>query len=119
MQFKKLFNIFDVDYELSEVLDRIADSKNESRKLLNNHIRGLGKNGLKVEEKINELLIDHASVSFVAGFVMGQQFNITDPEALKEMKFLEKKMADVLGCWPRKKAPEEPDKEATGASKQE
>lgn len=123
MKFKKLFNIFDEDYELTDVLAGIADSKNESRKFLNDHIRSVKDSGevqksLEVEERINQLTIDHSNVYFVAGFAIGQAFNVTDQGALEEIKFLEKKLANVLGCWPRKKTPDQAAKQDSGASEQ-
>ena len=123
MKFKKLFNIFDEDYELTDVLAGIADQGSESRKFLNDHIRSLKDSGevqksLEVEEKINELTVDHSEVNFIAGYCIGQVFDATDPEAVKEIKLVQKKLADVLGCWPRKKTPDQAAKQDSGASRQ-
>ena len=111
MEFKTLFNIFDEDYELNDVLARIADEGSKARKFLNAHITSLEKSdgfqkANKVGENINELNADHSNVYFLAGFVIGQEFDVTNPEAQKEIKLIQKKVANVLGCWPRKKAPD-------------
>lgn len=127
MKFEKLFDTFnDEDHCIRDVLSKIANSvdQGKSQKLLDDHIERLQKNDsklmLRVDEALATLLVAHMDVSFVAGFVLGQAFDVVDTKALKEIHSMKAKLEakGVIRYWPRdKKAPDHPRKEDTGASK--
>jgi hypothetical protein len=125
MQFDKLFYIFyDDENCLGDILSEIAESQDEHefQKILDDHIDTLQNNDKelmhRIDGAIGTLRSTHLEVGFVAGFLYGQAFDITDPGALKELHFLKAKLEaeGVIRYWPRdKKAPELPGKEDPGA----
>ena len=127
MKFEKLFDTFnDEDHCIRDVLSKIAQSGDhgKSQKILNDHIEELQKNDNKLMQRVDEalttLLIAHMDVSFVAGFLFGQAFDVRDPKVLEEVHSLKAilEAKGIIRYWPRdKKAPDHPGKEDTGASR--
>ena len=122
MKFGKLFDIFNKENKpFIDVLSyAFSEEKLKSRKFLESHIETLRGSdiplSLRVEEEINELVVKWADVALAAGYIIGQNFDITDPEALKEIEFLKKKLMDggIIRYLARKKAPEQPGKDESG-----
>jgi len=119
MKFEKLFDTFnDEDHCIRDVLSKIAQSGDhgKSQKILDDHIEELQKNDNKLMQRVDEalttLLIAHMDVSFVAGFLFGQAFDVVDAEALKDIHSMKEKLKakGVIRYWPKGKAPEKPAK---------
>ena len=114
MRFGKLFDIFNKeDINFGDVLsDALGEEKLQSRRFLNSHTENLRESdiplSLRVEEEINDLVTKWADVSLVAGYIIGQEFDIVDLEVLMEIKFLKKKLIDggIIHYLARKKAPD-------------
>lgn len=127
MKFERLYQIFNEDSQMTHALSMLLEGKDErkleSRKFLNSHISNLHKSNvdlsLKVEEEINNLNDAYCSIYLVAGYILGQAFNVSDPQAKKEIEFLKKELGkwDVIRYWPKdKKAASAPTKEEKAAS---
>ena len=127
MKFEKLFEIFyDENDRLGDILSEMAEGQDqdESRKILDDHIEGLRNNDsglmLRLDEALATLRSAYMDVGFVAGFLFGQAFDMTDPEGLKEIHSLKARLEaeGVIRYWPRdKKTPDQPGKESAGASR--
>ena len=119
MRFGKLFDIFNKeDINFGDVLsESLGEEKLQSRKFLESHIENLRESdiplALRVEEEINNLMVKWTDIALVAGYIIGQEFDIVDLEVLMEIKFLKKKLIDggIIHYLARKKAPAQPSKE--------
>ncbi|MGD0915704.1 MAG: hypothetical protein ABSB22_04510 [Thermodesulfobacteriota bacterium] len=124
MEFGKLSLIFDRDCELTDFLSMLLegddDDRLECRRVLDSCIDRLKELNpelmLETDENIGALINEYSGIFFTAGYIVGQAFDVTDPEAQKEIEFLRKKLESIIQIWPRKKAPDHPTKEDSEAS---
>jgi hypothetical protein len=127
MKFGRLNYLFDGDSDiLTDSICEILEGKEgdkeakECREFIDQYIDKIGPSNFKGEDSlegyVNALINSYSAIYFTAGYIVGQNFDVTDPEAVKEIEFLKKKLRTVIPIWPReKKAPERPCREESGA----
>lgn len=129
MEFVKLFQMFnDEEDRLSDILSEVADGRDEDnpKKIFDDHTEWLRNidldKMLEVDEALGALMSAYMDVGFVAGFIFGQAFDVTDPEVLEEIHSLKARLEaeGAIRYWPRdKKAPKRSGDEDSGASSEQ
>ena len=124
MKFGRLARAIEWENGLTDqIADMIEDKKHpfECRKILDSCFekikeRNLGL-ALEIDGAIGKLMSHYIDIPITVGFILGSEFKVTDPEALKEIAFIRKRLGGIIPMWPKdKKAPAEPGGGA-GASK--
>ncbi len=104
---------------LAQLLEGDDDNRLECRRSLNACIERLKNLDLKlcleIDGQIATLINEYSGIFFTAGYVVGQAFDVTDPEAVKEINLLRKELKEIIPFWPKEKAPGNRGDEDVGA----
>jgi len=87
-----IFNEYDFTDKLGTILEGKNDNRLKCRRALDLSMEKLkdldDQLCLKIDEIIGELMCEYSNIFFTAGFIIGQEFTLTDPRALKEVNLL-------------------------------
>lgn len=105
----KVFRAFDAMGNLTDVTgDLITKGDKESRQyrqFINQCIRDLQKSGapyaLELDSTITAYVNKAFDIGLAAGYVLSRTFDLTNSEALKEVKELTAKLKPAFSCWPK------------------
>ena len=112
----EVFRAFDTMGNLTDVSgDLITKGDKESsqyREFINQCIRDLQKSGapfaLELDSTVTAYVNKAFDIGLATGYILARTFDLTNPEALKELKDLRAKLKPAFSAWPReKKTPEQ------------
>lgn len=102
MEFGKLNRIFDSDCELTDQMSKVVEQENEEgremRAMVDRFIQGYAKlnpaGAIELESSINGLVVLTGSAYLALGFVLSQNFEIIDEEAMEKVNELNRKIKE-------------------------
>ena len=111
IDYENIFNQTFAPFEDSPLVEFMVDmvekedpeGKNH-RNFFNAYIQA-NQNTLELESKVNELIQKMLYAGFLTGFALGQEFDVTDLETVKQLQALKNNLKDrgAVPLWPKSK----------------